>query len=132
MDGKQGPEVVPAPDGDNLISLVGRVRAADLNNLRAVIADATRTLDTFRSAADCAGILDQIRGLEDVESALAELRARIAADALQRRRQAEPGDFSGEGFVADGAGAASAAAAHSGRLSARPGSPFNVGPPQET
>ena len=133
MDGKQRPEVVPAPDGDSLINLAGRVRAGDLNNLGAVIADAARTLDTFRSAADCAGILDQIRAVEDVESALAELRARIAADALQRRRQAEPGDFSGEGFVADGAGAASAAAAtHSGRLSARPGSPFNVGPPQET
>ena len=63
MDGKQGPEVVPAPDGDSLINLAGRVRAADPNNLGAVIADATRTLDTFRSAADCAGILDQIRGL---------------------------------------------------------------------
>ena len=133
MDGKQGPEVVPAPDGDNLISLAGRVRAADLNNLRAVIADATQTLDTFRSAADCAGILDQIRELEDVESALAELRARIAADALQRRRQAEPGDFSGEGFVGGGAGAATdATAAHTRCLPARSGSPFNVRPPQET
>ncbi len=134
MDGNQGPEVVPTPDGDSLISLAGRVRAADLSNLGAVIADGTRILDTFRSAADCAGILDQIRELEDVESALADLRARIAADARQRRGQAEPGDCGAEGFVGGGAGAATDAVATrtASHLPVSPGSPLNVRPAQET
>ena len=133
MDGYEGPDVVPAGDGDSLISLAGRVRAADLSNLGAVIADATRILDTFRSAADCAGILDQIRELEHVESALADLRARIAADARQRIGQAEPGPRGAEGFVAIQASVATdAAAAYTGHLSGRPGALLNVRAPQET
>jgi hypothetical protein len=134
MDGNQGPDVVPAADGDSLICLAGRVRAADLSNLGPVIADVTRTFATFPLAADCAGMLDQIRELEDVKSALADLRARIVADPRrQQRGQAEPGDFGAEGFVAGGAGAAAdAAATHTGHLSARPGSVSIVGPPEET
>ena len=134
MDGNQGPEVVPTGHGDSLISLAGRVRAADLSNLGAVIADATRILATFRLAANCAGILDQIRELEDVKSALADLQARIAFDARQRRGQLKPGDYGAEDFVAGEPGPATdAAATHTAsRLSASPGSPLNVRPPQET
>ena len=92
------------PETATAFSLAGRVRAADLNYLGAVIADVTRIIATFR-----------------------------LADALQRRRQAAAGDCGTEGLVAGVAVAATdAAATHTGRLSARPGSPFNVRPPQET
>ena len=100
-----------------------------------MIADVTRIFAIFRPAADCAGILDQIRELEDVESALADLQARIAVDARQRRGQGEPGDFGAEDFVAGDAGAATDATVApmpAGCPSVRPGSPLIVGPPRET
>ncbi|CAH0182634.1 hypothetical protein SRABI26_01471 [Arthrobacter sp. Bi26] len=134
MDGNEGPEVVPTGHGDSLISLAGRVRAADLSNLGAVIADVTRIFDAFRPAADCAEILDQIRELEDVESALADLKARIAVDARQRRGQAG-GNLGIQGFVAVEAGAATDATAApmpGGCPSVRPGSPIIVTPLRET
>ncbi|WP_143019134.1 hypothetical protein [Arthrobacter sp. ov407] len=80
-------------------------------------------------------MLDQIRELEDVKSALADLQTRIAVDARQRRGQAAPGDFGAEDFAAGDAGAATdatAAPTPAGCPSVRPGSPLIVRPPRET
>ena len=50
-------------------------------------------LCSFRVGADSSGVIDQIRGLEDVKSAIVALQARaaVAFDLAQRREQTSTG-----------------------------------------
>jgi len=75
MDGKQGPDV------------------ASNAGVGMEVAEVIRLLADARPAADSAGLIDQIRDLEDLKSAAAALQARhaVAFDALQRREQAAAG-----------------------------------------
>ncbi len=75
MDGEQGPEVAS--------------RAA----VGVTVTDMIRALADMRPAADSAGMIDQLRELEDWKSAAAALQARItvAFDVRQRRDQASAG-----------------------------------------
>nr|WP_176803151.1 DUF222 domain-containing protein [Arthrobacter sp. ov407] len=93
MDGNQGPEVVPAGHGDAGLSRAGRGTAAGPGNPRTVIADVARMLAAVPLATDCAGMIDQLRELENLKSAESALQARIAVtfDLLQRREQAAAG-----------------------------------------
>ncbi len=97
MDGNQGPEVVPAGLGDAGLSRAGRGAppgpAAGTGNPRTVIADVARMLAAVPLATDGAGMIDQLRELEDLKSAESALQARIAVtfDLLQRREQAAAG-----------------------------------------
>jgi hypothetical protein len=81
MDGRQGPE---AGSG---------VASAPASGEDATIADLLRSLAAIRPCADSAGLIDQLRELEDLQSAAAGLQARIAVafDAVQRRPQAAAG-----------------------------------------
>lgn len=75
MDGEQGPEVASGA-------------AAGVT-----VTDMIRALADMRPAADSAGMIDQLRELEDWKSAAAALQARItvAFDMRQRRHQARAG-----------------------------------------
>ena len=75
MDGEQGPE------------------AASGEAAGVTVADMIRALADMRPAADSAGMIDQLRELEDWKSAAAALQARItvAFDVRQRRDQARAG-----------------------------------------
>src|SRR5919106_271576 len=57
------------------------------------VADVRRSLAAVRPCGDSAGLIDQLRELEDLKSAAAALQARIAVafDAAQRRSQREAG-----------------------------------------
>ena len=75
MDGEQGPE------------------AASGAAAGVTVTDMIRALTDMRPAADSAGMIDQLRELEDWKSAAAALQARItvAFDVRQRRDQASAG-----------------------------------------
>ena len=80
MDGNQGPEVVPAGHGDR--------------QLRATVAAlAARSWPACPAPDSAAALIDQIRDLEDLKSAMAARQARLAVafDLLQRREQAAAG-----------------------------------------
>ena len=69
------------------------------------VADVVRALATVRPAPDSAGVINQIRNLEDAKSAAAAAQARLAVafDLLQRREQAAtgmPADQLGAGVAA--------------------------------
>jgi len=93
MDGNQGPEVVPAGDGDTDFSRAGHAAAAAPGTEPTAVKDLVRILATVPAATDSAGLIDEIRDLEDLKSAAAALQARraVAFDALQRREQAAAG-----------------------------------------
>jgi 5-methylcytosine-specific restriction endonuclease McrA len=59
----------------------------------AAVADVARTLGAVRPALESAGLIEQLRELEDLKSAAAALQARIAVafDAAQRRAQRAAG-----------------------------------------
>ncbi|MCU1563004.1 MAG: endonuclease [Arthrobacter sp.] len=59
----------------------------------AAVADVARTLGAVRPAPESAGLIEQLRELEDLKSAAAALQARIAVafDAAQRRDQRAAG-----------------------------------------
>ena len=121
MDGNQGPEVVPAGQGDAGLSRAGRGAASGLCSPRTVIADVARMLAAVPLATDCAGMIDQLRELEDLKSAESALQARIAVsfDAVQRREQAAagiPADRLGAGVGAQIALARRESPARGGRL----------------
>ena len=87
MDGEQGPEVAPS-------AAVG-----------VVVTEMIRSLAAARPSADSAGMIGQLRNLEDLKSAAAALQARItvAFDAEQRSDQARagvPADQLGAGVAA--------------------------------
>ncbi len=69
------------------------------------VADVTRSFGAVRPAVDGAGLISQLRDLEDLKSAAAALQARITVifDALARREQAAagiPADRIGQGISA--------------------------------
>jgi hypothetical protein len=74
MDGNRGAEVAVAGVGVTVMDVIG-------------------TLAAVRPAAASAGLIDQLRELEDLKSATAALQARIAVafDLLQRQEQAATG-----------------------------------------
>lgn len=103
MDGGQGPEVVSeAASGVTVTEMI-------------------RTLAGARPAADSAGMIDQLRELEDLKSAAAARQARIAVafDLKQRSEQARAGiptDQQGAGVAAQIALARRESPARGGRL----------------
>ncbi|HEX9226311.1 MAG TPA: HNH endonuclease, partial [Arthrobacter sp.] len=60
---------------------------------RVTVAEVARALAAVPPARDSAGLINQIRELEDAKSALAARQARlsVAFDLLQRREQADAG-----------------------------------------
>jgi hypothetical protein len=93
MDGKQGPEVVPAGHGDTGFSRAGHAPGSGPDTAETALGDLARIVPAIRPATDAAGMIDQIRALEDVKSAAAALQARIAVsfDAAQRTAQRAAG-----------------------------------------
>ena len=89
MDGNQGPEVVPAGGGGTGFGRAGGGAASGPVTVAAAVEDLVRMVSAIRPATDSAGMIDQLRVLEDVKSASAALQARIAVsfDATQRREQ---------------------------------------------
>ena len=67
------------------------------------IRDLIRSLAGIRMIADDAGLIDQLRDLEELKSAVAGLQARIAVtfDARQRQKQADPETLSAEDLGKD-------------------------------
>ena len=100
MDGKQVSEATPAtghPDRER--------PPEDHDGIMIVIADAALPLSGATSEAESAGLLDEIRALEDRKSALSARQARlsVAFDQQQRRQQAAagmPADRLGAGVAA--------------------------------
>jgi hypothetical protein len=85
------------------------------------VQDLISGIRTLNPATDSAGLIDQIRGLEDIKSAAAAAQARIAVafDTAQRREQAEAGvpeSEQGQGVAAQIALARSESPARGGRL----------------
>src|SRR5688572_12565877 len=85
------------------------------------VADVIGTLAAVRPAAASAGLIDQLRELEDLKSAAAALQARIsvAFDLLQRQEQADagtPDSELGAGVAAQVALARRESPARGGRL----------------
>ena len=100
MDGDQGPEVVPAAAGNVADGLVaGGCSCACSCGKRPATEDAAKALDGGAPGRDSgpgragAGLMAEIRALEDRKSALAARQARlsVAFDLLQRREQADRG-----------------------------------------
>ncbi|MDF9750542.1 HNH endonuclease signature motif containing protein [Arthrobacter sp. ES3-54] len=93
MDGNQGPEVVPAGGGETGLRRAGGGAASGPVTVAAAVEDLVRLVSAIRPATDSAGMIDQLRVLEDVKSASAALQARIAVsfDASQRRDQRAAG-----------------------------------------
>src|SRR3954466_7608185 len=85
MDGKQGPGVVPTGNSGTDVVAGGR-RGGSLGAVTALLA-------AVPLATGCAGMIDELRELEDLKSAAAARQARIAVafDLAQRRGQAAPG-----------------------------------------
>ena len=93
MDGNQGPEVVPAGDGEAGLVAPGAVRPPGRHwPPRGCHRTAARPLPPATGRASAA-MIDRIRELEDLKSAAAARQARIAVafDLLQRRDQAAAG-----------------------------------------
>lgn len=102
MDGNRGAEVAAAADGVTVMDVIG-------------------TLAAVRPAVVSAGLIDQLRELEDLKSAAAALQARIAVafDLLQRQEQADagtPASELGAGVAAQVALARRESPARGGRL----------------
>src|SRR5688500_2786529 len=76
----------------NTVSM-GDNREAQLKLAAAPCGGLVAGAGSLRLAADSAGLIDQLRGLEELKSAVAGDQARIAVafDAVQRRSQAEAG-----------------------------------------
>ena len=97
MDGNQGPDVVPAGHGDAGLSRAGHAAAAmpdtEPDTGPAAVADLARILAFLPAPDSAAALIDEIRDLEDLKSAMAARQARhaVAFDALQRREQAAAG-----------------------------------------
>ena len=85
MDGNQGPDVVPAAPGGTGFRRAGH----DGGSFTAAV----ELVNAVPAATDSAGLIDQIRDLEDPKSAIAARQARltVAFDVLQRREQAAAG-----------------------------------------
>ncbi|RNL53928.1 DUF222 domain-containing protein [Arthrobacter oryzae] len=97
----------------------GAATAVEQGNWR--VTEVARFLGAVRPAVDSAGLIGQLRDLEDLKSAAAALQARIAVafDALQRREQADaglPADRLGTGVGAQIALARRESPARGGRL----------------
>ncbi|WP_051533050.1 HNH endonuclease [Arthrobacter sp. 9MFCol3.1] len=121
MDGIQGPEVVPAGDGDGGLGRAGSRAAAVPVSAPVAVRDLVRMMSEILPATDSAGMIDQLRELEDMKSAAAALQARIAfdCDARQRREQAAagvPAEKLGAGIGAQIALARRESPARGGRL----------------
>jgi hypothetical protein len=94
MDGKHGPDLVPTtPRGANSFSASDRGVADSGAGPAATVADLARALAFLPAPDSAAALIDEIRDLEDLKSALAAQQARltVAFDALQRREQAAAG-----------------------------------------
>ncbi|SFU15999.1 hypothetical protein SAMN04487915_11642, partial [Arthrobacter sp. ov118] len=85
MDGKQGPGVVPTGNSGTDVA-AGRLRGGSFGAVTALLA-------AVPLATGCAGMIDEIRELENLKSAAAARQARIAVafDLSQRRAQANAG-----------------------------------------
>ncbi|SFU13790.1 hypothetical protein SAMN04487915_1131, partial [Arthrobacter sp. ov118] len=85
MDSNQGPEVVPTGNSGTDVA-AGRLRGGSFGAVTALLA-------AVPLATGCAGMIDEIRELEDLKSAAAARQARIAVafDLSQRRAQANAG-----------------------------------------
>ena len=85
MDGNQGPDVVPAAPGGTGFRRAGH----DGGSFTAAVG----LVNAVPAATDSAGLIDQLRDLEDLKSAIAARQARItvAFDVSQRREQADAG-----------------------------------------
>jgi hypothetical protein len=85
VDGNQGPDVVPAAPGGTGFRRAGH----DGGSLTAAV----ELVTAVPAATDSAGLIDQLRDLEDLKSALAARQARLAVafDVSQRREQADAG-----------------------------------------
>ncbi|MEY9777567.1 DUF222 domain-containing protein [Arthrobacter sp. MW3 TE3886] len=121
MDGKQGPEVVPAGDGDGGFGRAGSRAAAVPVSAPMAVEDLVRMMSEIVPATDSAGIIDRIRELEDWKSAASAEQARLAVafDLLQRRAQAAagvPAEKLGAGIGAQLALARRESSATGGRL----------------
>ncbi|MDF9750947.1 HNH endonuclease signature motif containing protein [Arthrobacter sp. ES3-54] len=121
MDGNQGPEVVPAGGGGTGFGRAGGGAASGPVTVAAAVEDLVRMVSAIRPATDSAGMIDQLRVLEDVKSASAALQARIAVsfDASQRREQTMlgiPAEKRGAGVGAQLALARRESPARGGRL----------------
>jgi hypothetical protein len=98
MDGKQGPVVAPARSDGTDHGAAADHGGTDRGGAGrgAAVTDVAHLLATVRpcpDADDSAGLIDQLRELEDLKSAAAALQARIAVafDAAQRRTQRAAG-----------------------------------------
>ncbi|WP_018776066.1 HNH endonuclease [Arthrobacter sp. 131MFCol6.1] len=89
MDGNQGPEVVPAGHGDGGLSRAGSRAGAVPVSAPVAVEDLVRMMSEILPATDSAGMIDQLRELEDMKSAAAALQARIAFDFDARQRRAQ-------------------------------------------
>ena len=121
MDGNQGPEVVPAGGGEAGLRRAGGGAASGPVTVAAAVEDLVRLVSAIRPATDSAGMIDQLRVLEEVKSASAALQARIAVafDLLQRRAQTTlgiPAEQLGAGIGAQIALARHESPAKGGRL----------------
>jgi hypothetical protein len=139
MDGKQGPDTVPTTlRGTEGFSAGNRGEdrgAADCGARTDATAGHRACCLSASPAGDGAGLIDQIRQLEDLKSAAAQqARIAVALALLRSREQADAGDFSAEGFVAGESGKATDAMATNmaGSLSAPLAVRFNVRPSRET
>jgi len=78
MDGNQGPEVVPAGDGDGGL---GRAGSGD-DGVQDLLAFCSSALRDVRQAEDPAGMIEQYRRLDELHSALDGLRTRLQLDVF--------------------------------------------------
>jgi hypothetical protein len=112
MEGNRGPVAAPAGRG-------GAGRGAAVTDV--AVTDVARSLAGVRPAPGSAGLIDQLRELEELKSAAAALQARIAVafDAAERRAQAGrgvPAGQRGAGVAAQIALARRESPARGGRL----------------
>ena len=99
MDGNWGPELAPTITKRGVTDRCAVARAGG------TVKDVAASLAAIRPCGDSAGMIDQLRDLEDLKSAAAGLQARIAVsfEARQRRAQREagvPADELGKGVAA--------------------------------
>ncbi|GIU56411.1 hypothetical protein [Arthrobacter sp. NicSoilC12] len=78
MDGNQGPEVVPAGDGDYGL---GRAGSSD-DGVQDLLAICSRVLRDVCQAEDPAGMIEQYQRLDELHSALDALRTRLQLDVF--------------------------------------------------
>ncbi|MGZ4660174.1 MAG: HNH endonuclease, partial [Arthrobacter sp.] len=94
MDGKQEPDMVPTtPRGADGFSASDRGAADSAAGPAATVADLARVLALLPAPDSAAALIDEIRDLEDLKSAMAARQARhaVALDLSQRREQAAAG-----------------------------------------